>query len=109
MAHRIVVCSTCEGTDGKVFAARLRAAFATKGMDFVVQDHDCMANCARPLSMAFSAPGKATYLFGDIDPARDFNDTLALAVLYAACSDGWIEDARPAGRLRHCLIGRVPA
>ena len=82
--HRIVVCSTCEGTDGKGFAARLRAAFSERGMEFTVQDHDCMSNCGRPLSVAFSAAGKAK------------------------CADGWIEDARPAGRLRHCLIGRVP-
>lgn len=108
MVHRIVVCSTCEGTDGKGFAARLRVGLADRSMEFTVQDHDCMSNCGRPLSVAFSAPGKATYLFGDIDPAGDLEDTLALAALYAECADGWIEDARPAGRLRQCLIGRVP-
>ena len=109
MKHRVVVCSTCESADGKGFAALLRTAFATREMDFDVQEHDCMSNCARPLSVAFSAPGKATYLFGDIDTAIDLDDTLNFAALYAASADGWIEDARPAGRLRHCLIGRVPA
>ncbi|SLN59774.1 hypothetical protein PEL8287_03238 [Roseovarius litorisediminis] len=109
MSHRIVVCSTCDGTDGKAFAARLRTALAGRGMAFDVQDHDCMSNCGRPLSVAFSAPDKATYLFGDINPDTDMADTLAFAALYAASPDGWIEDARPAGRLRHCLIGRVPA
>ena len=108
MMHRVVVCSTCEGTDGKGFAAHLRAAFSERGMEFTVQDHDCMSNCGCPLSVAFSAPGKATYLFGDIDPMIDLEDTLAFAALYVACADGWIEDAHPAGRLRHCLIGRVP-
>ncbi len=68
-----------------------------------------MSNCARPLSVAFSAPDKATYLFGDVDPLRDLDDTLAFAALFAETPNGWIEDARPAGRLRHCLIGRVPA
>lgn len=107
--HRIVVCSTCEGVGGKAFAARLRDGIAARGMAFAVQDHDCLSNCARPLSVAFSAPGKATYLFGDIDPGRDLADTLAFAAMYADCPDGWIEDARGAGRLRFCLIGRVPA
>ncbi|WP_254054492.1 DUF1636 domain-containing protein [Roseovarius sp. EL26] len=107
--HRIVVCSTCEGLGGKRFAVNLRAAFAEKAMLFEVQDHDCMSNCGRALSVAFSAPGKATYLFGDIDPAKDLADTLAFAGMYAASTDGWIEDARGAGRLRHCLVGRVPA
>ena len=107
--HRIVVCSTCEGSDGKGFAATLRAALAERGMDFEVQTHDCLSNCARPLSVAFTAPAKATYLFGDIAPETDLADTLAFAGLYADTPDGWIEDARPAGRLRFCLIGRVPA
>lgn len=81
---------------------------AEQGMAFEVQDHDCMSNCSRPLSVAFSAPGKATYLFGDIE-VTDLDDTLAFAAMYATSDDGWIEDARGAGRLRHCLIGRVPA
>ncbi len=107
--HRIVVCSTCDGVDGKGFAARLREEIAREAMNFEVQDHDCMSNCSRPLSVAFSAEGKATYLFGDLDPEKDLQDTLSFARLYADCVDGWIEDARGAGRLRHCLIGRVPA
>lgn len=109
MTHRIVVCSTCDGRDGKAFAARLRAALAARGLGFAVQDHDCLSNCRRPLGIAFAAPGKATYLFGDIDPQRDLSDTLAFAAMYADSDDGWIEDARGAGRLRHCLVGRLPA
>jgi len=108
MMHRIVVCSSCEGVDGLAFAAALRAAIAARGMAFEVQDHACMSNCGRPLSLAFSAPGKATYLFGDVRPDEDLDDTLCFAELYADTPDGWIEDARPAGRLRFCLIGRVP-
>lgn len=109
MAHQIVVCSTCEGADGKAFAAALRAALAVAGVSYEVRDWNCMANCGRPLSVAYKAPGKATYLFGDIDPARDLADAVAFAHMYTASADGWIEDARGAGRLRHCLIGRVPA
>ncbi len=109
MTHRIIVCSTCEGADGKGFAAELRAALATTDLKYEVRDFDCMSNCARPLSVAFSAAGKATYLFGDVDTVGDLKDVIAFASLYAKSPDGWIEDARPAGRLRHCLIGRVPA
>jgi predicted metal-binding protein len=109
MTHRITVCSTCQGADGKGFAAELRVALAKTDLEYELRDFDCMSNCARPLSVAFTAPGKATYLFGDVDTARDLEDVIAFASLYAASPDGWIEDARPAGRLRHCLIGRVPA
>lgn len=109
MTHRVVVCSTCEGKDGKGFAETLRAAFAKAGLPFEVQDFDCMSNCGKPLSVAFKSPDKATYLFGEIDPDTDLDDTVAFARMYLASDDGWIEDARGAGRLRFCLIGRVPA
>jgi predicted metal-binding protein len=109
MAHRITVCSSCEGLNGKGFAAELRVALAGADLTYEVRDFDCMSNCARPLSVAFSAADKATYLFGDVDTAGDLKDVIAFASLYAKSPDGWIEDARPAGRLRQCLIGRVPA
>ncbi len=107
--HRIVICSTCEADGSAAFAERLHSALADAEPACEIRSHACMSCCARPLAMAFAAPGKATYLFGGIDPAIDFADTLAFARLYLQSSDGWVEDARPAGRLRHCLTGRVPA
>ena len=107
--HRVVICSTCDGCDGKAFAVQVRVALAKAGLDFEVCDFDCMSNCDRPLSVAFKADDKATYLFGDVAPARDLADMVAFARMYANRDDGWIEDARGAGQLRHCLIGRVPA
>lgn len=109
MAQRIVVCTTCEGSDGIAFAARLRDGLAVRGLALDVQEHECMSNCSKPQSLAFAGDGKATYLFAEIDPAKDLDDTLAFAAMYDASPDGWIEDARGAGRLRFCLIGRVPA
>ncbi|QIE46923.1 DUF1636 domain-containing protein [Pseudohalocynthiibacter aestuariivivens] len=109
MTHQIVICSTCDGADGKGFAGAVRRALATAELVYDVRDWECMSNCARPLSVAFKAPAKATYLFGDVAPATDLADLVAFARIYANSADGWIEDARGAGRLRHCLIGRVPA
>ena len=109
MTHQIVVCSTCEGCDGKGFASALCAGLADAGLNFEVRDFECMSNCGDPLSVAFKAEGKATYLFGGVKPEEDLADAIAFARLYAMAPDGWIEDARPAGRLRFCQIGRVPA
>ena len=109
MTHQIVVCSTCDGADGKAFADALRDGLRAAGLSYEVRDWDCLSNCGKPLSLAFKAADKATYLFGDIDPVRDIDDAVAFARMYAASADGWIEDARAAGRLRHCLVGRVPA
>ncbi len=104
----MTVCGTCEGAGGAKFVDALRAALAEAGLAVQVRDWPCMNACSRPVSLAFRAPQKATYLFGDVTP-QDAGDVVAFAKLYAASPDGWIDDARAAGRLRHCLIGRVPA
>ena len=67
-----------------------------------------MGACAEPLALAFQADGKASYLFSNVDPVADLEDVLAFARLFGASDDGWIEDARPAGRLRFCLRARIP-
>ena len=87
------------------------------GDDFVSQlklpctplTHQSYKVKANPTAISFRAKGKAAYLFSGIDPATDHDDILAFADLYQAADDGWIEDARPCGRLRFCLIGRIPA
>ena len=107
--HRITVCATCEGNGGHAFAAAIRARLADGPAAFEVRTSDCLSCCANPLAVAFDAPGKATYLFAGIDPEADLGDAAAFADMYARSPDGWIEDARPAGRMRHCLVGRVPA
>ena len=57
---------------------------------------------------AVRAEGKAAYLFPGVDPDTP-EDIEAFAKLYAASPDGQIMDARPAGALRFCLVGRIPA
>jgi len=76
--------------------------------DFNIESFKCMSACANPVAISFRAKGKAAYMFAGIDPAKDQQDILAFARLYAAAEDGWIEDARPCGRLRFCLLGRIP-
>jgi len=112
MADVITVCSACCGAGGEAvggaLAEALRAALPEAGLSTQVREWPCMNSCSRPISVGFGAPEKATYLFGDVT-AQDAGDVIAFAKLYAASADGWIEDARAAGRLRQCLIGRVPA
>mgnify|MGYP002621633415 CR=1 FL=1 len=62
----------------------------------------------RPVLMALQAPGRGAYLFHDLSPA-DAGDVAATIRAYLAAPDGWIMDARPCGRLRHCLKLRIPA
>lgn len=68
-----------------------------------------MNGCARPVSLALQSPERATYFFGGVDLEADVADIVATLRAYLDAPKGWIEDARPCGRLRFCLVGRVPA
>jgi predicted metal-binding protein len=58
--------------------------------------------------VAVQGAGKAAWLFAGVTPGMA-GDLQAFARLYADSADGQITDARAAGALRQCLIGRLPA
>lgn len=68
----------------------------------------CMSNCKRPCIVALSAPGRFTYLFGDLDPTLHAGDVLAVAAAYAEAEGGFLpRPARPEV-LRAGILGRIP-
>ncbi|KPA23517.1 hypothetical protein shim_01250 [Shimia sp. SK013] len=115
MTHTLFVCDTCcaenAAPSGATFAAALRdAARADPDLQaLVVKTVSCLNVCSEPLALALRAPEKAAYLFAGIAPETDLADTLAMAKLFVQAEAGDITDARPAGRLRFCLKGRIPA
>ena len=109
MTDRIYICETCQDETGKTLGPALaefvRAA-RVEGIEVVLSP--CLNLCDEPVSLALRAPNKMAYLFSGIVES-DARDVVALARLYAEARGGVIEDARPAGRLRYCLKGRIPA
>ena len=89
------------------FGATLAAALAAAGIPARLAFADCMSGCSRASTIAFRAPGKTAYLFGDVT-AQDLPDLLVFARLYAASRDGTLSDARPLGVLRAKAIARIP-
>ena len=67
--HRIIVCTLCRdvptGTrSGESLCANLRSRLSAHhepavAHGFTIEGVECMAGCARPLTVAFQAPGKA--------------------------------------------------
>lgn len=114
MSHKLFICETCMTKDQAVPGPDLIAVLQARVADLpalaelTVVGTACLNICDEPVSMALRAPNKMAYLFSDIHPG-DLDDILALAGLYLNAPGGVIEDARPAGRLRFCLKGRVPA
>lgn len=111
MLRRAVVhlCETCadEATarNHQVLQDRLDA----DGLPAEVRAQACFNACDRPVGLSLQASGAATYFFTGVDPVGDLEDIVATVRLYLDSPKGWIEDARPCGRLRLCLTGRVPA
>ena len=91
--------------------AALRVALHSAALEaqFEVAEVGCFGGCSDPSGIAFQGKGKASYVFAGTDLASDLEDVLAFCQAYLAASEGWIEDARPLGRLRHCLRARIPA
>lgn len=97
----IYVCKTC-AAEGD-FAADLQAQLPS----LTVIPVECMSGCTRPQTVAFRAPGKVAYLFGDI--STEDSDALSnFATLYATSPDGTFPDARVLGGLRTKAIARIP-
>ena len=108
MMHRVIVCTTCCREGAEPLGADLAQVLRDRlGAGFAVEEQACLSICAEPQAIAFRATGKAAYLFAGLD-AADEDDIVAFAQLWADTPEGWIEDARPAGRLRFCLKGRIP-
>ncbi|UWQ90434.1 DUF1636 domain-containing protein [Rhodobacteraceae bacterium M382] len=116
--HKIKVCTSCrhKGTEcrpGYELIQKLRAAIKDAGdaipESFEVSGVACMAGCDRPCTVAYHGSRKATYLFGDIDPADDVDDLVTFAKQYAYLHDGWCSSVDRPGKLRKSTLARVPS
>jgi len=100
------VCGSCPAGQAGL-RATLAAEFSARALMIEVRQTDCMSGCARPSALAFRAPGKVAYLFGDITLA-DLPDLVRFAELYLSSADGVFADARPLGGLRTKAKARIP-
>jgi predicted metal-binding protein len=88
--------------------AQLYAALKAQADDLDVVPVECLSNCTRSCSVAITAPGKWTYVVGDLDPDLNVDDMLIFARAHKAAADGltaWRE--RPVHVRKH-TIARVP-
>lgn len=114
--HRVVICTRCRKAEqpeapGTALIGAVRAALDTAelGHAFDVSGTDCLAGCDAPCAVAWAADGKATWLFGDIDPEADLADLIAFSKLYHDLDDGWCRAAERPGKLARTARARIPA
>ncbi|WP_247742354.1 MULTISPECIES: DUF1636 domain-containing protein [unclassified Ruegeria] len=109
---RLLICSSCAGArdyGAEVKAVESALTRAGLGAQVAVDQHACFSGCSEPVAIALQADGGASYVFSGVDVASDADDIVATCRTYLESPKGWIEDARPCGRLRMCLRARIPA
>ncbi|MDO9436589.1 DUF1636 domain-containing protein [Hydrogenophaga sp.] len=114
----VIVCTTCRPPGASrelppAGAALFEAVQAVQERGIAptvrVRGMACLSSCGRACSVAFQAPGKHTYLFGDLVPdAETAEHVLLCADMHAAAVDGnLLRNERPA-RLRSGILARLP-
>ncbi len=91
--------------------ARLfRALDAAMGSDPAVDlvPVECLSVCKRPCTVSFAAPGKWTYIYGDLPPESAVPIILDAAKLYAATPDGLIPWKLRVDAIKKGVVARLP-
>ncbi|MGH2341382.1 DUF1636 family protein [Segnochrobactraceae bacterium EtOH-i3] len=105
----LAVCTACRGADpaerpGIAFAAALSVDLADRP-DISVRPVECLSVCRRAVTLALSAPGRWTYVVGDL---TDIPDAAAFARAYADSPDGIVPWRTRPVAIRKGVVARVP-
>ena len=112
---QIYVCVTCR-VEGELAepkeqrsGARLHAALRARAQGAVdIVPVECLSVCKKPCTVSFAAPGKWTYVYGDLLPGISEDIILAGARLYDAAPDGVIAWKQRPDALKKGVVARIP-
>ena len=114
MTVTLHVCTTCRAGEvleeeaprpGALLHQSLTQAGAPEGVRIVAVE--CLSACSQGASVALSAPGKWTYVYGRLS-AGDTTDILAGAAAYAATEDGLVPWRERPVIFRKQSLARIP-
>lgn len=115
MTVTLHVCITCrrglpdaEGVPraGAALFDALQTAGTPDGV--VLKPVECLSACDNGCSVALSAPGRWSYVYGHMDPGAHVADILAGAAAYAAAPDGLVPWRDRPVIFRKQSLARVP-
>ncbi|WP_029031324.1 DUF1636 family protein [Salinarimonas rosea] len=116
------VCATCrpqggpdatEDRPGSILQRGLEdalAARATAGAPLPVRVEAvaCLSVCKRPCTVAVTAPGRWTYVWGDLDPAAHVEEILDGLARYAETADGIVPWRERPQIFKKGVVARIP-
>jgi predicted metal-binding protein len=106
----LLVCVTCK-SDDMVLGAGLFAALGDRlagETEIALRPIECLSVCTRPCTIALAAPGKWTYVVGDLTREAHVEDIVTAARRYAAAPAGivpWRDRPLP---FRKGVVSRTP-
>lgn len=116
MATTLHVCTSCRPADhpddtvarpGQDMLAWLRASLPAT-TQISLHGANCLSVCKRPCTIAVSAPGKWSYVIGNLEPARDGAALLDYLAQYAVAADGVTPLRQRPAAIRAGIIARMP-
>lgn len=111
---RIVVCTACrdsadaDARPGARFLEALRARLAARSIDLAIEGAECLAVCKRPATIALAAPGKWTYVIGDLDAGAQIDDVIDSALRYGESENGIVAWKDRPVCFRKGVVSRTP-
>ncbi len=116
-ATRLLVCITCraegepalpmaERAGARLFARLQAAGGENAGIELVAVE--CLSVCKRACTVGLTAPGKWTYVYGDLNPDEGAGIILDAARLYAATPDGLIPWKQRVDAIKKGVVARLP-
>ncbi len=109
----IVVCVACrdgadpDGRPGARFLDALRTRLAARNLQILAEPVECLAVCKRPATIALAAPGKWTYVVGDLDGAH-VDDVIDSAQRYGESENGIVAWKDRPACFRKGVVSRTP-
>jgi predicted metal-binding protein len=109
-AATLLVCVTCrsdEGPMGPGLFEALNERLAAEP-DIALKAIECLSVCKRPCTVALAAPGKWTYVVGDLKRESHLEDIVAAARLYASSPAGIVPWRERPLSFRKGVVSRTP-
>jgi predicted metal-binding protein len=109
-AATLLVCVTCKSEAGPLGPGLFEALGEHLGSQagIALKAVECLSVCKRPCTVALAAPGKWTYVVGDLDRDSHLEDIVVGARRYAASPDGVVPWRERPLCFRKGVVSRTP-
>ena len=110
VAATLLVCITCKSEAGPLGPGLFAALGDRLGSEagIALKAVECLSVCKRPCTVALAAPGKWTYVVGDLNRDLHLEDIVVGARRYAASPDGVVPWRERPLCFRKGVVSRTP-